>query len=112
MPTYEYRCLNCENRTEVFQSFKDDPLTTCEVCGGPLRKVIHPVGIQFKGSGFYSTDRRASHPMRGNSKDKEKDKADKSSGSGPESKSDSKADSKPAAKPEPAPAAKKAEKSA
>lgn len=111
MPTYEYRCLNCDNRVEVVQSFRDDPLTACEVCGGLLRKVIHPVGIQFKGSGFYSTDRRASQPMsRGGNNKQDKEKSEKtSSESGGESKTDS--GDKPAATSDPAPA-KKAEKSA
>jgi putative FmdB family regulatory protein len=63
LPTYEYLCTECGDRKEVVQSFTEPSLTTCEVCGGKLRKVIFPVGIQFKGSGFYSTDRRASQPM-------------------------------------------------
>jgi putative FmdB family regulatory protein len=58
MPTYEYACTKCGDRTEVIQSFADAPLTTCTVCGGPLRKVFSPVGIVFKGSGFYRTDSR------------------------------------------------------
>lgn len=58
MPTYEYRCEGCERTFDVVQSFKDDPLTVCEVCGGRLRKVYAPVGIVFKGSGFYKTDSR------------------------------------------------------
>ncbi len=58
MPTYEYRCTDCGNRVEVFQRIGDDPLTVCEVCGGILRKVFHPAGIVFKGSGFYATDSR------------------------------------------------------
>ena len=41
---------------EVMQKMSDDPLTECEKCGGPLRKVLHPVAIHFKGSGFYTTD--------------------------------------------------------
>ena len=45
---------------EKRQSFSDPPLTTCEQCGGTLRKVIHPVGIVFKGSGWYITDSRSS----------------------------------------------------
>jgi predicted nucleic acid-binding Zn ribbon protein len=43
---------------EVFQHFSDAPLVECGVCGGPLRKVFHPAGILFKGSGFYATDSR------------------------------------------------------
>ncbi len=60
MPTYEYRCERCGHTTEVVQSFTDAPLTTCESCSGPLRKVYAPVGIVFKGSGFYKTDSRSS----------------------------------------------------
>jgi putative FmdB family regulatory protein len=61
MPTYEYVCRSCGTHVEVYQRFSDDPLTECGVCGGPLRKVFHPAGILFKGSGFYATDsRRAS----------------------------------------------------
>ncbi len=56
MPTYGYECLSCQNQFEVFQSIKDDPLTTCESCGGSLRKRVYPVGIAFKGSGFYVND--------------------------------------------------------
>src|SRR5437867_11317189 len=60
MPTYEYACLSCGQHVEVYQRFSDEPLTVCGVCGGPLRKVFHPAGILFKGSGFYATDSRSS----------------------------------------------------
>lgn len=56
MPTYGYECTACENQFEVVQSIKDAALTTCESCGGTLRKRIYPVGIAFKGSGFYVND--------------------------------------------------------
>jgi putative FmdB family regulatory protein len=59
MPTYEYECTACGQHIEVFQRITEDPLTTCGVCGGALRKVFHPVGIVFKGSGFYATDSRS-----------------------------------------------------
>jgi putative FmdB family regulatory protein len=59
MPTYEYECTVCGQHIEVFQRFSEDPLTICGVCGGRLRKVFHPAGIVFKGSGFYATDSRA-----------------------------------------------------
>jgi len=59
MPTYEYECTACGQHMEVFQRFSEDALTTCGVCGGALRKVFHPAGIVFKGSGFYATDSRA-----------------------------------------------------
>ena len=58
MPTYEYACKSCGEHVEVVQSFKDDPLTECPACGGPLRKVFGNIGIAFKGSGFYKTDSR------------------------------------------------------
>lgn len=58
MPTYDYECTNCKNRTDVFQSFSEAPLQVCEKCGGQLRRVFHPAMVQFKGSGFYSTDNR------------------------------------------------------
>ena len=61
MPTYSYACQNCGHAFDIRQSFSDDALTVCPECGEPrLRKVIHPVGIAFKGSGFYKTDSRAS----------------------------------------------------
>jgi putative FmdB family regulatory protein len=59
MPTYEYACTRCGQHVEVFQRLAEEPLTTCGACGGPLRKVFHPAGIVFKGSGFYATDSRS-----------------------------------------------------
>ncbi len=58
MPTYEYACKSCGERLEVVQSFSDDPLTECPSCGGTLSKVFSPVGIVFKGGGFYKNDSR------------------------------------------------------
>jgi putative FmdB family regulatory protein len=55
MPIYEYRCTN-GHRFEVLQKIADDPLTECQECGAPAVRVLHPVAIHFKGSGFYSTD--------------------------------------------------------
>jgi len=60
VPTYQYACTECGERTEVVQKFSDNPLTDCAVCDGRLRKVFSPVGIVFKGSGFYRTDSRSS----------------------------------------------------
>ena len=56
MPIYEYRCDDCGTSHEVMQKMSDDPLEVCERCGGRLQKVMHPVAIHFKGSGFYTTD--------------------------------------------------------
>lgn len=58
MPTYEYACKQCGEHLEVVQSFSDAPLTECPACQGTLKKVFSPVGIAFKGSGFYKTDSR------------------------------------------------------
>jgi putative FmdB family regulatory protein len=55
MPIYEYRCEN-DHRFELIQKFTDDAVSVCEVCGAPAQRVLHPVAIHFKGSGFYSTD--------------------------------------------------------
>lgn len=60
MPVYTYACTSCGADIERRQSFSDAPLTICEVCGGKLRRVLHPVGVIFKGSGFYNTDNRKS----------------------------------------------------
>ncbi len=56
MPIYGYRCTQCGHELEVFQSMSAEPLRVCPECGGPLRKLLYPVGVQFKGSGFYTTD--------------------------------------------------------
>ncbi|MDP8902081.1 MAG: zinc ribbon domain-containing protein [Actinomycetota bacterium] len=55
MPIYEYKCEN-DHVFDVMQKMSDDPLTACVECGAPVRKVLQPVGISFKGSGFYTTD--------------------------------------------------------
>ena len=60
MPTYQYACTDCGERLEAVQKFTDEPLSVCPSCGGKLRKVFSPVGIVFKGSGFYRTDSRSS----------------------------------------------------
>ena len=65
MPLYEYRCRNCDHQFEVQQSFSDDPLTVCPECEGELRKVFNPVGIAFKGSGFYKNDSRSGSSSSG-----------------------------------------------
>lgn len=58
MPIYEYACTSCGERTEARQGFDEPPLDVCPHCGGKLRKLYSPVGIVFKGSGFYATDAR------------------------------------------------------
>ena len=58
MPIYGYRCSECGHELEVRQSMSDAPLRVCPECSGVLRKLLYPVGVQFKGSGFYTTDYR------------------------------------------------------
>lgn len=58
MPVYEYQCDHCQYRFEKFQRFSDGPVTVCPTCGGSVHRVIQPVGVIFKGSGFYVTDNR------------------------------------------------------
>jgi len=56
MPIYEYRCPN-GHTFEVFQRMTDPPSESCETCGAsPVEKVLFPVAVHFKGSGFYATD--------------------------------------------------------
>lgn len=64
MPTYEYACGDCGHHLEVYQSFTDEPLTTCPSCGSSLRKVFGAVGIVLKGSGFYRNDSRSAAGTR------------------------------------------------
>jgi putative FmdB family regulatory protein len=83
LPTYEYACTSCGRRFEAIQGFSEGPLETCEVCGGRLQRVFHPVGVLFKGSGFYSTDSRTNKKAGGDGKGEKKDPSstEKASGS-------------------------------
>jgi putative FmdB family regulatory protein len=56
VPTYEYRCASCEHQFERFQRISDEPVKECELCGQPVQRMLFPVAIHFKGSGFYTTD--------------------------------------------------------
>jgi putative FmdB family regulatory protein len=60
VPTYAYKCKNCEHNFDVQQGFDEDALTVCPKCQGPLVKVFGQVGVAFKGSGFYRNDSAAS----------------------------------------------------
>jgi putative FmdB family regulatory protein len=61
MPTYDYECMECKHRFEMFQSMKDDPIEKCIKCGGKVKKIIGAgAGIIFKGSGFYVNDYKKS----------------------------------------------------
>jgi putative FmdB family regulatory protein len=71
MPIYEYKCEN-GHVFDVMQKLSEDPLSSCIECGAPVRKVLHPVSISFKGSGFYSTDYSKKGPKEAAQKDTSK----------------------------------------
>jgi putative FmdB family regulatory protein len=75
MPIYSYRCDHCGVQFDRQQRFSDKPLNVCPECGKQsLRKLYQPVGIVFKGSGFYATDHRS---PSGQTNDKGEPKSDK-----------------------------------
>jgi putative FmdB family regulatory protein len=82
VPTYQYTCTDCGDQLEAVQKFTDEPLSMCVSCGGRLRKVFSPVGIVFKGSGFYRTDSRNGSVS---ASDKKKDKQPSESASSSDS---------------------------
>jgi putative FmdB family regulatory protein len=108
VPTYQYTCTDCGEPIEVVQKFTDEPLTVCAACGGRLRKVFSPVGIVFKGSGFYRTDSRNGS---GSAAAKEKTSSE-SAATSDSSSSNGSADKKPepAKKSEPAKSSSSSEK--
>ncbi len=72
MPLYAYRCNNCGVQIERRQGFDDPALKKCPECGeNELRKLFSPVGILFKGPGFYATDNRSASGVNGTSKKEE-----------------------------------------
>jgi len=95
MPLYEYKCEGCGSNFEVIQKFSDEPLSTHEQCGGPVRRLLSSPALQFKGSGWYITDYAksgggSSTKSNGSSESKSESKSESSS-------STSSSDSKPAA---------------
>jgi putative FmdB family regulatory protein len=89
MPTYTYRCNECDHEFQARQRMTDDPLTECPVCKGRVRRVVSSVGVVFKGSGFYVTDNRSSSANgkvgKPKVKDSEKSTTDAASSSAPAS---------------------------
>ncbi len=82
MPVYEYQCDTCGLRFERRQHMSDEPLKDCPECDGHVHRVIQPVGVIFKGSGFYITDNRhkSTLPPPNGAKEHESKKADKAKG--------------------------------
>lgn len=108
MPTYQYRGIECDHVFEVHQSFSDDALTDCDVCGKPVRRVIHASPVVFKGSGWYVTDSRPTTDPIGGVQDTTKS-SDADTGSSETKAKTEKSESKPAAKSESAPASASAD---
>jgi putative FmdB family regulatory protein len=93
VPTYSYRCANCDHAFDQYQAFTDDSLTVCPHCHEPqLRKVFNSIGVTFNGTGFYRTDARADAKA---ATAKSSGSGDSSSGSGSTSESKPKPDSAP-----------------
>jgi putative FmdB family regulatory protein len=88
VPIYEYKCEN-GHVFDVIQKMSDEALTECEECGAPAARVLHPVAVHFKGSGFYNTDYGKKKGAAGEAS------KDSSSSGDSSSSSESKADSKP-----------------
>jgi putative FmdB family regulatory protein len=96
MPIYGYRCTQCEHELEVRQSMSDEPLRVCPECSGSLRKLLYPVGVQFKGSGFYTTDYRNSGSSSSNSSSSSSESNGSNGGSGSsETKTEKKTETTP-----------------
>jgi putative FmdB family regulatory protein len=108
LPTYGYQCKDCKHEFSVFQSMKDDAISVCPECEGSVKRLLYPVGIVFKGSGWYINDSRKPDPSestgssavdpKSDSKASESKSGDSSDSSKPESKSESKSESTTSAK--------------
>jgi putative FmdB family regulatory protein len=82
VPIYEYRCPN-GHTFELFQRMTDPPPERCEVCGAaPVERVLYPVAVHFKGSGFYSTDYGRGSRKRDGAKDGDSSSSGADGGSG------------------------------
>ena len=90
MPTYVYECRKCGDEIEEWQSFSEEPLKKHPGCGGKLAKVLQPVGIVFKGSGFHRTDSRSAAKRSRSEGGNGKDSKDGSESTGASEKSESK----------------------
>ena len=86
MPTYGYQCTECKYEFSVFQSMKDDPIALCTQCSGKVKRLLYPVGIVFKGTGWYINDSRAPEKTE---KTESSDKSEKSEKSEKSDKTDS-----------------------
>jgi len=85
VPTYGYRCKDCGTEFERFQKMTDAPVTICDTCGGSVKRLLYPVGIQFKGSGFHVNDytRSSGAASKGNDTEAKEAKAESKSEASP-----------------------------
>lgn len=104
MPTYQYRGTECDHVFEVRQSFSDDPVATCEICGKPVRRVIHASPVVFKGTGWYITDSRPTSDPVGGVQDANKKSDSEPAKTADSDKKSEKSESKSADKPKSTPA--------
>jgi putative FmdB family regulatory protein len=103
VPTYSYRCTECDTAFDIQQAFTDHSLTVCPTCQGKLRKVFSSIGVTFSGSGFYSNDSKSgtSNPNLDRKSEQSGDKSDSSKPA--ETKSEKKSESTPAKTASPTP---------
>ena len=94
MPTYVYRCKNCEHQFETVQRITEEPKKECPECKGTVTRLLFPVGIVFKGSGFHVNDYPSSKSSVGDNGKKPEDKTDTKK----DDKTDTKKETTPAAK--------------
>ncbi len=100
MPTYGYRCTECKYEFSVFQNMKDDPVATCPECKGAVKRLLYPVGIVFKGTGWYINDSRPAEKTEKSETAPKDEKGETKT----QSTGDAKTDSKPEATTESKPA--------
>ena len=99
MPTYSYRCTECDTAFDIQQAFTDHSLTVCPTCQGKLRKVFSSIGVTFSGSGFYSNDsksdsKRTNPNLDRKTNEKSAGTSDSSTSKPAEGKSETKSDKK------------------
>ena len=105
MPTYDYKCESCGHRFDAWQKITADPIAECPVCGGPVHRILYPVGVLFKGSGFYINDSRASSDGKSGADSgaeapaAEGKPAETKTESEPKAQADAKSEAKPASAP-------------
>ncbi|MDJ0377090.1 FmdB family zinc ribbon protein [Cryobacterium sp. PH31-L1] len=98
MPTYSYRCTECDTAFDIQQAFTDHSLTVCPTCQGKLRKVFSSIGVTFSGSGFYSNDSKSDSKRSNPNLDRKpsESSSESSAPNKPAEKSEKRADSTPA----------------